>query len=69
MIPNKVMQILSRHPLMKNIQNMQNIKTPDDLAQRLLNTGKVNQNQVNMAKQAWEQRQDLRQQIHDQFGF
>lgn len=69
MIPNKVMQILSRHPLMKNIQNMQNIKTPDDLAQKLLNTGKVNQNQVNMAKQMWEQRQDLRQQIHDQFGF
>lgn len=69
MIPNNVMQILSRHPLMKNIQNMQKIKTPDDLAQQLLNTGKVNQNQVNMAKRAWEQRQDLRQQIHDQFGF
>lgn len=69
MIPNNVMQILSRHPLIKNIQNMQNIKTPDDLAQQLLNTGKVNQNQVNMAKRAWEERQDLRQQIHDQFGF
>ena len=69
MIPNNVMQILSRHPLMKNIQNMQNIKTPDDLAQQLLNSGKVNQNQVNMAKRTWEQRQDLRQQIHDQFGF
>ena len=69
MIPNNVMQILSRHPLMKNIQNMQNIKTPDDLAQQLLNTGKVNQNQVNMAKQMWEERRDLRQQIHDQFGF
>ena len=54
---------------MKNIQNMQNIKTPDDLAQQLLNSGKVNQNQVNMAKRAWEERQDLRQQIHDQFGF
>ena len=69
MIPNNVMQILSRHPLMNNIQNMQNIKTPDDLAQHLLNMGKVNQNQVNMAKRAWEQREDLRQQIHDQFRF
>lgn len=69
MIPNNVMQILSRHPLIKTIKNMQSIKTPDELAQELLNTGKVNQNQVNMAKRAWEQRQDLRQQVHDQFGF
>ena len=69
MIPNNVMQILSRHPMMKNLQNMKNIKTPDDLAQQLLNTGKVSQNQVNMAKQMWGQRGDLRQQIRDQFGF
>lgn len=69
MIPINIYSIFSRHPLMRNIRNAQNINTPDDLAQMLLNSGKVNQEQVNQAKQMWGQRQDLRKQIHDQFGF
>lgn len=50
MIPNSVMQMLNKIP---NIGNLQNIKTPEDVAQYLLDTGKVNQEQVNRAKQMW----------------
>jgi len=50
MIPNNVMQLLRRViPNIDNIQGLQNINTPDDMAQFLLNSGKVNQAQVNQA--------------------
>lgn len=57
MIPNNVMQMLNR--MMPNIGNLQNINTPDDMAQYLLNSGKVNQSQVNQAKQMWAQRSQM----------
>ena len=52
MIPNIVMQMISKRFGITN-NAIQNIKTPDDMAQFLLNEGKVNQDQVNMAKQQW----------------
>ena len=51
MIPNNILKILGKFN--PNVQAMQNIKTPDELAQYLLNSGKVNQQQVNQAKQMW----------------
>lgn len=51
MIPSNVMQILSK--MIPNIGNLQNINTPDDMAQYLLNSGKVSQGQVNQARQMW----------------
>jgi hypothetical protein len=38
-----------------NPSEIQGIKTPDEMAQFLLNTGRVNQAQVNQAKQMWNQ--------------
>lgn len=49
MIPNNVMQMVQR--LNPNMADLQKVNTPDELAQYLLNTGKVNQMQVNQAKQ------------------
>lgn len=51
MIPNLIMQMINK--MFPNIGDLQSIKTPDDMAQMLLNTGKVNQAQVNQAKQMW----------------
>ena len=65
MIPNNILQIISRmNPAMKDIQN---IKTPDDMAQYLLNSGKVSQAQVNQARQMWN-RPDIRQMIQSKFS-
>lgn len=64
MIPNNVMNLLSK--IIPNIGNLQNIKTPDDMAQFLLNTGRVNQAQVNQAKQMWGNPQ-VQQRINNQF--
>lgn len=65
MIPNNIMQILNR--TMPNA-NVQNIKTPDDLAQMLLNSGRVSQAQVNQARQMWGQQPNIRQMIKNRFG-
>ena len=51
MIPNVVLNLIKGFNM--NLQNLQNIKTPDEMAQYLLNLGKVNQEQVNQAKQMW----------------
>jgi hypothetical protein len=45
---------------------LQNIKTPDDMAQFLLNSGKVSQAQVNQAKQMWNNPQ-VQQQINSRY--
>ena len=46
MIPNNVLNLLSK--VNPNIAAFQNMKTPDEVAQYLLNNGKVNQ-----ARQMW----------------
>ena len=63
MIPNNILNMIRQfNPDIP----FNNIKTPDDLAQFLLNTGRVNQSQVNQAKQMWN-RQDIRQMIQSKF--
>lgn len=51
MIPNNVFQILCK--INPSMQDFQNVKSPDDMAQQLLNSGRVTQDQVNRAKQMW----------------
>lgn len=63
MIPNNVMQLINK---MFPGLNIQNIKTPDDMAQMLLNTGKVNQAQVNKARQMWSNPQ-IQQMIRNRY--
>lgn len=62
MIPNNVLNVLRRF----NINNLPNINSPDEMAQYLLNTGKVDQNLVNRAKQMWSNPQ-IQQQINNQY--
>lgn len=66
MMPNMMMQILSQ--FIPNVGQFQNAKSPDDLAQMLLNSGKVNQAQVNQAKQMWNQ-PNIRQMVNQRFKF
>ena len=66
MIPNNIFQVLSQ--INPGIRNMQNVSTPDEFAQQLLNSGKVNQNMVNQAKQMWNQ-PNIRQMIQNKFHF
>lgn len=51
MIPNNILGLMGRFNI--NINEMRNLNNPDDVAQFLLNSGKVNQSQVNQAKQMW----------------
>lgn len=51
MIPNNVLNVLSKFN--PNVTAFQNMNSPDEVAQYLLNSGKVNQEQVNRAKQMW----------------
>jgi len=51
MIPNNVLSLLGRFNI--NVQEIQNLKTPNDVAQYLLNSGRVSQSQVNQAQQMW----------------
>lgn len=64
MIPNNIMQMIGRMNL--DMNTLQGIKTPDDLAQYLLNTGRVTQSQVNQAKQMWSNPQ-VQQQINNRY--
>jgi hypothetical protein len=64
MMPNRLLQMLTG----LNINGLKDAKTPDDLAQMLLNSGRVNQAQVNQAKQMWEQ-PNVRQMIQNKFPF
>lgn len=52
MMPNNINQLLRNVNL--SINDLKGIKTPNDFAQYLLNTGRVNQAQVNQAKQIWD---------------
>ena len=62
MIPNNVMSLLKT--FIGN--NIPQINTPDEMAQYLLNTGKVNQAQVNQVRQMWENPQ-IRQMINNKY--
>ena len=66
MIPDFVLQFIGKY--IPNVQQFQNINSPDELAQRLLESGKINQSQVNQAKQMWNQ-PNIRQMIHNNFKF
>lgn len=52
-MPNNITDLLRRANI--NPSELRGIKTPDEMAQFLLNSGKVNQAQVNQAKQMWNQ--------------
>lgn len=52
-MPNNITDLLRRANI--NPSEIRGIKTPDEMAQFLLNSGKVNQAQVNQAKQMWNQ--------------
>ena len=65
MIPNNIFQIMSKiNPVINSLQNM---NSPDEVAQSLLNSGRVNQEQVNKAKEMWN-RPDIRQMIQQKYG-
>lgn len=65
MIPNNIFSILCKmNPALSTLQNM---NTPDELAQYLLNTGRVNQQQVNQARQMW-QNPNIQQQVYSRFN-
>ena len=69
MIPNSILQAIGLINPKMNVQNMQGISTPDEMAQYLLNSGLVNQNQVNQARQMWNQQPNIRQMVADKFKF
>ena len=69
MIPNSILQAIGLINPKMNMQNMQGISTPDEMAQYLLNSGMVNQNQVNQARQMWSQQPNIRQMVADKFKF
>lgn len=52
-MPNNIENLLRRANI--NPAEIRGIKTPDQMAQFLLNSGKVNQAQVNQARQMWSQ--------------
>lgn len=64
MIPNNVMQMVSK--ISPDMNALKGIKTPDEMAQYLLNTGKVSQNQVDRAKQMWNNPQ-VQQMINNKY--
>ena len=66
MIPNNILQIINQ--IIPNLPNVQNINSPDEFAQVLLNSGKINQAQVNQAKQMWNQ-PNIRQMVQNKFKF
>lgn len=61
MIPNNILAMLG------NVGNLNGVKSPDELAQFLLNSGRVTQAQVNQAKQMWKNPQ-IQQMINRKFG-
>lgn len=66
MIPNNILNMISQFN--PNMKELQNINTPDEAAQFLLNSGKVNQAQVNRAKQLWNQ-PNIRQMIQSKYKY
>lgn len=63
MMPNNVLGMLSS--IVPNVQQM-NLNTPNDVAQFLLNSGKVSQSQVNQARQMWNNPQ-IQQMINSRY--
>lgn len=51
-----------------NLQGLQNVNTPDELAQLMLNNGMVRQEQVNYARQMWGQ-PNIRQMIQQNYKY
>lgn len=68
MIPNSILKVLSVMNPNININAFQNVSTPDEMAQLLLNSGRVNQQMVNQAKQMWN-KPDIRQMVQNKFRF
>ena len=66
MIPNNVLNMLGR--FIPNMNELQKVNTPDDLAQLLLNSGKVNQQQVNQVKEMWKNPQ-VQKMINSRFYY
>lgn len=62
MIPNNILAMLGRNP------DIQNLRTPDEVAQYLLNNGRVNQQQVNQARQMWQNPQ-IKKMIGQRYGY
>lgn len=67
-IPKTIMDVLNAFNPKMDVRGLQNIQTSDDMAQYLLNSGMVNQSQVNQAKQLWE-RPNIRQMVLNKFRF
>lgn len=65
MIPNSILNLIGKNT---NLGDLKGINSPDELAQRLLNSGYVNQNQVNQAKQMWNQ-PNVRQMIQNKYQY
>lgn len=62
------MQIMNMNPRMRQMmQSMQGINSPDSMAQYLLNSGAVSQDQVNKARQMWGQ-PNVKQMVQDKFN-
>jgi len=66
MMPTNILQAISG--ISQNIQELRNANTPEEAAQMLLNSGRVNQAQVNQAMQMW-QNQQVRQMVQSKFRF
>lgn len=62
MIPNNILQLFQK----MNIGELQNANTPEEVAQMLLNSGRVTQAQVNQARQMWNQ-PNIRQMIQNKY--
>ena len=67
-IPKTIMDVLNAFNPKMDVRGLQNIQTSDDMAQYLLNSGMVNQSQVNQAKQLWE-KPNIRQMVLNRFRF
>ena len=65
MIPNNILKLITKFN--PDLQRLQGINTPDELAQLLLNSGKVNQQQVNQAKQMWKN-PNVQREINQRYG-
>ena len=66
MMPTNIFQAISG--MTQNIQNLQKANTPEEAAQMLLNSGRVNQAQVNQAMQMWQNPQ-VRQMIQNKYRY
>ena len=65
-MPTNIFNIISQ--LNKNLPNLNNLNTPDEVAQCLLNSGIVNQDQVNQTKQLWRNPQ-IQQMIKQRYPY